>query len=284
MARRSLGRGIEALIPTGAPASGDIIQVDPGEVRPDPNQPRQTFDESKIDELASSLKEHGVIQPLVVRRINGTYRLVAGERRLRAALKAGMDTVPVVVKEMDDREAMEISLVENLQREELGPLEQASAFQRLIDEFGLTQENVAQRVGKSRPDVANTLRLLRLEPEVKDLVSSGALSGGHGRALVTLEREAQVRLAKTAVLKGLSVRRIEEAVAAEAKKKEKKKAAASPMRRRDAEELLGAALGSPVRVRTQGAKGTIEVSFYGEEDLERLVETIQRGARHAGTS
>lgn len=282
MARRSLGRGIEALIPTGEPASGDIIQIDPREVHPDPNQPRQTFDERKIDELASSLREHGVIQPLVVRRVDGTYRLVAGERRLRAALKGGIDTVPIVVKEIDDREAMEISLVENLQREELGPLEQAAAFQRLIDEFGLTQENVAQRVGKSRPDVANTLRLLRLEPEVKELVSSGTLSGGHGRALVTLEREAQVRLAKTAVLKGLSVRKIEEAVAAEAKKSEKKKRTSSPVRRRDAEELLGAALGSPVRVRLQGSKGTIEVSFYGEEDLERLVETIQRGARTAG--
>lgn len=278
MARKSLGRGIEALIPVGDGPAGDIIQLDPKVIEPDPNQPRQVFDEAKIDELASSLKEHGIIQPLVVRMVGDVYRLVAGERRLRAALRAGLEQVPVVLKEMDDREAMEISLVENLQREELGPLEQALAFQRLVEEFDLTQEEVARRVGKSRPEVANTIRLLKLEPEVKALVSSGALSGGHGRALVSLERDAQVRLAKMVALKGLSVRKTEEAVGAEAKRAEKQRNVSSPVRRRDAEELLGEALGSPVRVRLQGAKGTIEVSFYGEEDLERLVETIRRGA------
>jgi len=286
VARKSLGRGIEALIPTGDAPAGEIIQVDPRDIEPDPNQPRQTFDDEKIEELAGSLREHGIIQPLVVRMVGSVYRLVAGERRLRAALKAGLETVPVVVKEMDDREAMEVSLVENLQREELGPLEQAAAFQRLMEEFGLTQDEIAKRVGKSRPDVANTLRLLRLEPEVKELLASGALSGGHGRALVSLDREAQVRLAKLAVAKGLSVRKTEEAVAAESKKTQKreKEKPAVPTRRRDAEELLSAALGSPVQVRVQGSRGTIEVSFYGEEDLERLVDTIQRGARAAATS
>ena len=198
MAKKGLGRGIEALIPVDPqPQDTPIVELDPAEIKADPLQPRQVFDEAKIEELAASLKEHGVIQPLIVRQVGGTYRLVAGERRLRAAMKAGIQKVPAVVRTMDDREAMEVSLVENLQREELGPLEQAEAFQRLIDEFGLTQEEVAARVGKSRPEVANTVRLLKLEPEVKKLIAEGKLTGGHGRALVGLSRAQQIKTARS---------------------------------------------------------------------------------------
>ncbi|MGI6642871.1 MAG: ParB/RepB/Spo0J family partition protein [Bacillota bacterium] len=278
MTRKSLGRGIDALIPSmNEPPGDDVIRVNPNAITADPNQPRQTFDEVKIDELAASLKEHGVIQPLIVRRVGSGYQLVAGERRLRAAIRAGLREVPVVVREMDDREAMEVSLVENLQREDLGPIEQAGAFQRLVEEFGLTQEQVAKRVGKSRSDVANTLRLLNLEPEVKALVSEGKISGGHGRALLGLEREAQIKMARTIVSRGLSVRRTEEAVANEGRRATPRRQRPVGARRKDAEEILTAALGSPVIVRSQGSKGTIEISFYGEEDLERLVEIIQRG-------
>ncbi len=277
MTRKSLGRGIEALIPVMKEESGgEVLRVNPTAIAADPNQPRQTFDEAKIDELAASLKEHGVIQPLIVRRIGDGYRLVAGERRLRAAVQAGLQEVPVVLREMDDREAMEVSLVENLQREDLGPIEQAVAFRRLVDEFGLTQEEVAKRVGKSRPDVANTLRLLNLEPEVRDFVSDGRISGGHGRALLGLGREAQIKMARTIVTRGLSVRKTEEAVASEGRRAAIRKQRSVGTRRKDAEEILTAALGSPVQVKCLGAKGTIEISFYGEEDLERLVETIQR--------
>lgn len=280
MSKKGLGRGIEALIPAD-PQSLDtpIVELDPTEIKPDPLQPRQVFDEAKIDELAASLKEHGVIQPLIVRRVGGTYRLVAGERRLRAALKAGIDKVPVVLREMDDREAMEVSLVENLQREELGPLEQADAFQRLIDEFGLTQEEVAARVGKSRPEVANTVRLLKLEPEVKKLIADGKLTGGHGRALVGLSRAEQIKAANSVVAKGLSVRKTEELVAGLSKGKKVKTSPPAPVRRRDAEEILSAAIGNQVQVKVHGEKGTITIPFFSEEDLERIVEMIEKGSK-----
>jgi ParB family chromosome partitioning protein len=280
VSKKGLGRGIEALIPADLRSQETpIVELDPTEIKPDPLQPRQVFDEAKIDELAASLKEHGVIQPLIVRRVGSTYRLVAGERRLRAALKAGIDKVPVVLRDMDDRKAMEVSLVENLQREELGPLEQADAFQRLIDEFGLTQEEVAARVGKSRPEVANTVRLLKLEPEVKQLIADGKLTGGHGRALVGLSRAEQIKAANSVVAKGLSVRKTEELVAGLSKGKKARSNPPVPVRRRDAEDILSQALGTPVQVRVQGARGTINIAFFGEEDLERIVELIEKGSK-----
>ncbi|HHX28744.1 MAG: ParB/RepB/Spo0J family partition protein [Bacillota bacterium] len=280
MAKKGLGRGIEALIPVDPqPQDTPIVELDPAEIKADPLQPRQVFDEAKIEELAASLKEHGVIQPLIVRQVGGTYRLVAGERRLRAAMKAGIQKVPAVVRIMDDREAMEVSLVENLQREELGPLEQAGAFQRLMDEFGLTQEEVASRVGKSRPEVANTVRLLRLEPEVKKLISDGKLTGGHGRALLGLSGAAQVKAARSVLSRGLSVRKTEELVSGRLARRPKKSGPALPVRRRDAEDILSRALGTPVEVKVQGAKGSINIAFFGEEDLERIVEMIERGSK-----
>ena len=280
MAKKGLGRGIEALIPEGELAGGSpVVEIDPASIETDPMQPRQVFEDSKIQELADSLREHGVIQPLIVRRIGDTYRLVAGERRLRAALRAGIGKVPAVIRNLDDREAVEVSLVENLQREDLGPLEQAAAFQRLAEEFRLTQEEIAARVGKSRPEVANTMRLLKLEPEVKELLALGKITGGHGRALVGLDRERQIKLARTAAQRGLSVRRLEELVALESKKKARKGSTTGVVRRKDAEEILRAALGSPVQVKVQGPRGTISITFFGEEDLERLVEIIQKGSK-----
>ncbi len=279
MARRGLGRGIDALIPAVLDEGGEeILEADPKDIKPNPYQPRQIFDDEKIQELAASMMEHGVIQPLIVRREGAVYQLVAGERRLRAALQAGLDKIPVVVRSLSDREAMEISLVENLQREDLGPLEEAEAYKRLSEEFGLTQEDISQRVGKSRSDVANTLRLLRLEPEVKQLINQRRISGGHGRALVGLGREQQLRLANTIVEKGLSVRSTEDAVSSRPGKKPRQKKATEAARVREAEEILAAALGSPVIVKRQGAKGTVSITFFGPEDLERLVEAISGAA------
>jgi len=275
VARRGLGRGIDSLIPAVLPEEGEeIVHVSPGDIRPNPYQPRQIFDEAAIEELAASMKEHGVIQPLIVRRDGPGYQLVAGERRLRAAIKAGLDKIPVVVKSLSDREAMELSLVENLQREDLGPIEEAEAYKRLSEEFGLTQEQIAQRVGKSRSDVANTMRLLRLEPEIKQLINEGKISGGHGRALVGLPREQQLVVAKAIVDKGLSVRETEEAVASKAAKRKPRQKQTSSSRIKEAEEILSAALGSPVVVKRQGTKGTISISFFGREDLERLIDII----------
>jgi len=274
VAKRGLGKGIDALIPGAAIGDNEeILEVLPQEIEANPYQPRQIFDDEKIQDLAASMKEHGVIQPLIVRRLGSRYQLVAGERRLRAAMMAGLEKVPVVVRDMTDREAMEISLVENLQREDLGPIEEAEAYQRLSDEFGLTQEQIAKRVGKSRPDVTNTLRLLKLEDEVKELINQGKISGSHGRALIGLEREEQLRLAKRIVTKGLSVRSVEEAVSAKGRKGDKK--VQSAIRLKEAEEVLSSLLGSPVVVKKQGEKGSITISFYGMEDLERVVELIQ---------
>ncbi len=274
MAKRGLGKGIDALIPGAAIGDNEeIIEVLPQEIEANPYQPRQIFDDEKIQDLAASMKEHGVIQPLIVRRLGSRYQLVAGERRLKAAMMAGLEKVPVVVRDMTDREAMEISLVENLQREDLGPIEEAEAYQRLSDEFGLTQEQIAKRVGKSRPDVTNTLRLLKLEDEVKELINQGKISGSHGRARVGLEREEQLRFARRRVTKGLSVRSFEEAVSAKGRKRDKK--VQSAIRLKEAEEVLSSLLGSPVVVKRQGEKGSITISFYGMEDLERVVELIQ---------
>ncbi len=280
MAKKALGRGIEALIP-GLPdeAQVQVVDVNLSEIEADPNQPRQTFDDDKISELARSIEEHGVIQPLLVRRVGSKYRLVAGERRLRAARRAGLAQVPVVVREMDDRQAMEISLVENLQREDLGPLEQAEAFQRLSREFGLTQEEIARRVGKSRPEIANTLRLLRLEPEVREMISSGLISGGHGRALVGLEREQQIKCARQIVSRSLSVRNVEDMVSSRGQSVRSPSRPKPSARRKDAESILGEILGSPVKVTEKDGKGTVSISFFGEEDLERLVEIMGRGIK-----
>lgn len=280
MAKKALGRGIEALIP-GLPdeAQVQVVDVNLSEIEADPNQPRQTFDDDKISELARSIEEHGVIQPLLVRRVGSKYRLVAGERRLRAARRAGLAQVPVVVREMDDRQAMEISLVENLQREDLGPLEQAEAFQRLSREFGLTQEEIARRVGKSRPEIANTLRLLRLEPEVREMISSGLISGGHGRALVGLEREQQIKCARQIVSRSLSVRNVEDMVSSRGQSVRSPSRPKPSARRKDAESILGEILGSPVKVTEKDGKGTVSISFFGEEDLERLVEIMERGIK-----
>jgi ParB family chromosome partitioning protein len=276
VARRGLGRGIDSLIPAilEEDQGEEILHVDPKAIKPNPYQPRQIFDDAAIEELAASMVEHGIIQPLIVRRDGAEYQLVAGERRLRAALHAGLDKVPVVVKSLNDREAMELSLVENLQREDLGPLEEAEAYRRLSAEFGLTQEQISKRVGKSRSDIANTLRLLRLEPEVKQLISEGKMSGGHGRALVGLPREQQLAVAKSIAEKGLSVRSTEEVVASALVRKKPRQKKSGPARVREAEEILSAALGSPVVVKRQGAKGTISISFFGPEDLERLIEII----------
>ncbi len=268
MLKRGLGRGIDSLIPPVEPEPGEAtVEVAVSEIDPNPFQPRREFSQESLEELAASVKEHGVLQPLIVRRVGGRFQLVAGERRLRAAQMAGLARVPVVVRAMDDRQVMIVSLVENLQREDLRPLEEAEAFRRLIEEFGLTQEQAAEQVGKSRSEVANTLRLLKLEPEAKKLLDEGKITAGHARALVGLEPGRQGEIARMAASKNLTVRQVEELVYG--RKKERK--AQVVARVREAELALSEALGSPVVVKRHGNRGTITISFFGDEDLERLV-------------
>lgn len=289
MAKRGLGRGLDALFGDVAAASGgegELRYIEVGAVRPSPVQPRRQFSEEELEELAASIREMGVVQPVVVRQVaGGSYELIAGERRWRAAKLAGLSVIPAVVREVGDREAMEMALVENLQRENLNPLDEALAFRMLLDEFGLTQEEVAERIGKSRPYVANSLRLLGLPEVLQSYIRQGLLTSGHARAILGLERPGEAEAVATEVIrKGLSVRATEELVrrrnrAAVSEREE----AQARGRRQDPElaaiaEELAEALGTAVRIRPRkDGRGCIEIEYYGLEDLNRLLEFLGCG-------
>ena len=277
MARKALGRGLDALLPQKAPAEGDasLQQVDIDLVRPNPRQPREHFNEEALDRMAASLTERGMLQPLVVRRAGEGFELIAGERRWRAAQRAGWHRVPVIVREASPNEALELALIENLQREDLNPIEEARAYEMLAKETGLTQEVVAERVGRERSTVANYLRLLRLADRVQQLLVEGALSMGHARALLGLDdAAAQIRLANAAVSGGWSVRQTEAKVRAE----RRGRAAAGGKKEKDpdtaaAEERMTRALGTAVRILGR-ERGRIEIRFASLEELERLYELL----------
>ncbi len=290
--RRALGRGLDALIPgagrTGFPAaSPSSVAARPSAeqdapldaIRPNPRQPRAQFDEAGIAELAASIREKGVLQPLLVRQIaGGEYELVAGERRLRAARLAGLSRVPIVVREVGDGESLELALIENIQRADLSPLEEAAAYQQLIDEFGHTQEALAERVGKSRPAVANALRLLRLPETIKQEIARGRLTAGHARVLLSLDdADAQLRAARQILARQMSVRDTEKMAAG--RRSNARQAARDP-HRHALERDLAAALGTRVRIRPRGKGGTIEVEYYSHEELQGLADRLRRGARN----
>lgn len=287
--RTGLGRGLGALIP----GSGGADEVDIDLIASNPEQPRLRMDEGALDELAASVREHGILQPLVVTRQVAdsgavSYRLIAGERRLHAARRAGLARVPVVVRETTPRGLLELALVENVQRADLGPLEEAQAYRRLVDEFGLTQEAVAQRVGKSRVAVANTLRLLALPDAIRDGLAAGRITEGHARALLGLpDEEGRLRLYAEVVAGGLTVRETEELVR---RLREERPPPSSPTPKtgggraarlgvRDpdlaaVEERLRTALGTQVRLERSRNGGRIVIQFYGDEDLEALLERL----------
>ncbi|MEZ4360000.1 MAG: ParB/RepB/Spo0J family partition protein [Kofleriaceae bacterium] len=296
--KRGLGRGLSALLPGGvaaevagdAPASPRQERAEPRggrgpalaeieDVYPGPEQPRRRFDEVELEELAASIRLHGIIMPLVVRpRPSGGYFLIAGERRWRAAQRAGLHQVPIVVQDVSPQSAFERALVENLQRADLRPLEEAAAFQRLAEEFALTQEQIAERVGKDRSTVANSLRLLRLPPAVRELVEDRALSMGHARALLGLSTDAEIESHARAVLaKGLSVRATE-ALVKRAQRGPRPEAAPPAPRSaavRDLEERLTKALGSPVKIHEDSAqKGRIEIPYLSLDHLDQVLEKL----------
>lgn len=287
--RKALGRGIDALIPganrgaapEAAPAetpSPDLsIAID--KIRPNPRQPRTEFDEAALSELVGSIKVQGIIQPLLVRPMDdGDFELVAGERRLRAAERAGLTHVPVFVRAISDGESLELALVENIQRDDLSPLEEATAYQRLINEFHHTQEEVAARVGKSRPAIANALRLLKLPETIKRDLSRGRLTAGHARVLLSIDDpDAQLRAAKQIQTREMSVRDAEQLVAV---RKGAAKPASRDPNRAALERQLSTALGTRVRITPKGRGGRIEIEFYSPEELEGLVDRL--GNRGAG--
>lgn len=281
--RPALGKGLSALIPDApaVPRSG-ALEVDCDLLVPSDQQPRVVLDEAKLEELAASIRANGIIQPILVRRTGTTYRIIAGERRWRAAQRAGLLKVPVFIRDVPDgaeRQLLELALVENLQREDLNPIDEALAYQRLVDDFGLTQEQVAAAVGKDRASVANYLRLLRLPEEVRGDLAAGALSMGHARALLALpDAAAQRQAAREVIARSLSVRDTEGLVKKLATPTPVRQSHASPspdVHTRAAEDRLRFALGAKVRiVRGRSGTGTIEIGFGSEAELNRLYEQL----------
>lgn len=281
--RRRLGRGLDALLPGLEQREDDLVRSVPcASVEPNPEQPRRSFDPQALEELAASIRVHGVLQPVIVRAVGGgRYQLVTGERRLRAAGMAGLTELPAIVREFSDAEMAEIALVENLQREDLNAVEEAQALQRLVDEFGLTQEELARRLGRSRPAIANSLRLLQAAPEVRRAVASGELTAGHARALLGMDGDMQVVLARRISTGGLSVREaerlVQRATAGAAVRRQSAATREAEPEWRAAEERLREALGTRVRIRGDLRQGVVEIAFFGPGDLERLLELLAGG-------
>ena len=275
--KRGLGRGLSALIPSTEEAGVATFEIPLAELESNPLQPRRNFEPMALKELADTIRAHGVLTPVVVRRADHGYQVIAGERRVRAARLAGLTQIPAIVREASNAQALEMALVENLQREDLNPVESAEAYQRLIDEFGLTQEEVAKRLGRDRSSVANSLRLLRLPRRLRDDLSAGILSEGHARALLSLDKASdQVKARDLVVKRGLSVRATEALVRrlrlGEASRQGSPPA--SDPNLQALEDQLRLALGTKVRVVREGKGGIVEISFFSDEDLTRLVELI----------
>jgi len=279
----ALGKGLGALIPaaeSGKAIQKDYIQCDIALIQPNRYQPRRNFSEDELNDLVQSIKEQGVIQPVLVRKNDTGYELIAGERRLRATKMAGFREIPAVVKDVSDVEMLEMSIVENIQREALNPIEEAEAYHRLMTEFNLTQEKTAERVGKSRPAVANFLRLLQLPDDVKSSIIDGTLSMGHARALLGVESSAHLNAAyRTIVSKGLSVREAEALIKELKTKKGKKPSKASKSSEQhyltDVADDLARYFGTKVQIIKRAQKGKVEIEFYSDDDLDRLLGLLK---------
>ena len=278
MSKRGLGRGLEALIPMEQKSEENVQEIDIKKIVANDKQPRKDFDEQKLGELADSMKQHGVLQPVILRKKGNIYEMVAGERRLRAATKAGIQKIPAIIKELSDTEVMEIALIENLQREDLNPIEEALAYRSLMSDFGLTQEELSKRVGKSRSLIANTVRLLNLDKETQDLVAQDELTAGHARALLSIQnKKERLNLAKKISAGDLSVRQTEQMVkkiSDERKQSKTQKSKEINPVMLDITEKLQRTLGTRVRIKGNEKRGKIEIEFYSGDELERILETI----------
>ncbi|MBQ7107044.1 MAG: ParB/RepB/Spo0J family partition protein [Clostridia bacterium] len=272
-----LGRGLDALFNDNATDRNDLIQVKLIDIEPNKEQPRKDFDEKALAELSDSIKEHGLLQPIIVKPLtNGTYRIIAGERRWRASRMAGLDTVPVIIKDFDEKEVMEVALIENLQREDLNPVEEAMGYRALMDTFGMTQEQVAQRVGKSRSAIANALRLLTLRPQELELLRNGKITAGHARALLAaadaLTREQMAEMAAN----GASVHELERIARASHRRKTNREPSLSGSGfYAEVELALKEALHRKVKVTKLGEDhGAITIEFYGDEELRDIAAKL----------
>jgi ParB family transcriptional regulator, chromosome partitioning protein len=275
--KRGLGRGISALIPGPEQPEASSLEIALDDLEMNPLQPRKRFQDDALQDLAATIRAHGVLTPIVVRRAPGGYQVIAGERRVRAARLAGLARVPAVIRDGSDVQVLEMALVENLQREDLNPIEAAEAYQRLIADYGLTQEAVAERLGRDRSSVANLLRLLRLPKEIREDLAVGTLSEGHGRALLGLEKPAdQLRLRGVVVKRRLTVRATEDLVRRlrEATPAAKRKTAQPDANLAAIEDRLRTRLATKVRIQRAGQGGTMEIAFFSADDLTRLADLI----------
>ncbi len=275
MKRKALGKGLDALLPQAREKSS-LVQLDIDRIHPNPLQPRLRFAGEKLDELANSIKEKGVLQPIVVRPTETGYEIIAGERRWRATQRAGLHQIPAIVQDVSDQEMLELALIENIQRDDLSPIEEAQAYQLMIEQFGLTQEQVAEKVSRSRTAVTNTLRLLQLPKTIQSMVVNGELSMGHARALIPLSNKDQLELSRMVVAKGLSVRETEARVQRLLKTDREK----VPARRtkdpnlRAAEEKLEEHWQTRVEIRQRGKSGQIVIHYHSSDELDRIYEAL----------
>ena len=277
MKKVTLGRGLDALIPTEKERYGYLL-ANIGEIRPNAFQPRKDFDEESIEELAQSIKENGIIQPLVVRKSEGNYEIIAGERRWRAAQRVGLTKVPVIIKDVSDRQALELALVENLQREDLNPIEEAAAYEQLIEDFGLTHEEISTRIGKERSTITNQLRLLKLPDEIKEAIIAGEITAGHARAILGLSSLAKAREILEAIRnEKLSVRKTEKLVQKLSGQKEKTaKLGSGDVHMNHIADELKKTLGTHVKIMDKKGKGKIVIEYYSKMELERLIEILTK--------
>jgi ParB family chromosome partitioning protein len=278
--KKGLGKGLDALISSVnalEDTKNSVLEVKINDVEPNQDQPRKVFDQEKLEALAQSIKDHGVVQPILVRKEGQRYIIVAGERRWRASKIAGLKTIPVVVKDLSSREVMEIALIENLQREDLNPIEEAEAYQKLMEEYGLTQEEVARVVGKSRAAIANSVRLLNLSEPIKEMISDGRLTSGHARNLVTInDTTRQLALANEIIEKNLNVRETEKLAAQEDKKVSpvKKPARKVDVEMKDLEEKLRSLYGTKIDLVRGKGKGKIVLEYYSEDEFDRIIDLL----------
>ncbi len=278
MAKRGgLGRGLDSLLPRETAAEGKVIQVSVDDISPNPFQPRKDFSLDALESLRDSIEEHGVIQPVLVKKVDAGYELVAGERRYRAARMAQLEQIPAIVIDAENAKQAELALIENLQREDLNPVEEAEGFKALMDEYHMKQEELAKTVSKSRSYVANALRLLNLPAGVLDMVRVGALSAGHARTLLMFDEPKRLEMAKLALEKGLSVRELENL----AKKKPASRSTRSSkdIHIRDMERRLEEALGTKVRLRDSDVRKSVEITFYTREEMEKFLDLLMNVSR-----
>ena len=277
--KRGLGKGLGALIPESEKIDkNSIIEIKITDIEANEMQPRKAFDDSTLAELSESIKEHGVVQPIIVRRSGNSYQIVAGERRWRASRMAGEKTIPAIVKECSNLEVMELALIENLQREDLNAIEEAMAYKALIEEYSMTQEEISRKIGKSRPVIANHLRLLQLPQEIKDMIAEGKITQGHARALLAIAGEKrQLEVAERIITGQLNVRQVEKlAKETKPKKKKEKQLNNYQIEIDQLEERLKTALGTKVKIYHKNNRGIIEIEYYSNEEFDRILELLEK--------